>query len=58
MFKTHRNREYWFARLACLCLIVLVMWQPLPTLAALVTLGCALALAGLAASLRIIGRLG
>lgn len=57
MRKTHRNREYWFARLTCILLIGFAIWQPLPAIAALVSLGCAFALAGCAACQRIIGRL-
>lgn len=58
MPRTHRNREYWFSRLASLALLALAIWQPLTTAAAVVTWGCAIALAGIAASLRTVGRLG
>ena len=58
MRRNHESGESRFAKLSCLALIALATWQPLPAIAALVTWGCAIALAGFAASLRIIGRLG
>lgn len=51
------DKEIRFARLACLGLALLVLWQPLNAVT-LVTWSCVFTLAGLAASLRVIGRLG
>ena len=58
MQRTSQGRLTRCARLTCIALVGIAIWQPLPAVAALVTWGCAIALAGFTASMRVIGRLG